>query len=463
MILTTALEIEPYLVATLIVWPETISDVARVLLPVDFYETKHSAIYGCLLGMVTAGRPVDLLTLMEGLRRDNLLDAAGGEGYLRELSCIVPASPETAEEHASIIRDRAGRRQLKAALRGCLSDIDDEGIPVQEIASRMEAAAIQAVERKREEDLRIIGAIMPEVVKNIEAQAKGEITGLRTGFPDIDRHLSGFQKSDLIVLAGQTRMGKTSLACDIATHAAVDEKKIVAFFENEMSARQIAERIFLARSKVNGQLIRTGKLPERDYPRLRIGMEEINPARLYIDGSVGLTPLQILAKCRRLQAKIGLDLVVVDVLQKIRGDGRFGGDKRKEVAAVSEGLKNMAKMLDVPVIGVSHLSRAPALRADHEPVLSDLHESGNIEQDADIVLFIYREEVYQEVAEELRGRAKAIIAKYRNGQDGFKYLHFNKDYSSFSSWSGRTDDYIPVKPEQKKPNNPVRNFYGTND
>jgi replicative DNA helicase len=300
---------------------------------------------------------------------------------------------------------------------------------------------------------------MPEVFDVMERQSHGTITGLRTGLIDLDSHLSGLQKGDLIIIGGRPRMGKTSLALDITGSVAIDQRKSVCFFSLEMAARQIVERHLFTRARVNGELLRKGKLPKTEYPRLALAAPQFNDRAMkwMIDGATMLTPLRMLSKVRRHRAKYGLDLVVIDNLQKMRPDSGQK-DKRLAIAEISEALKNTAKDLDVPVIAISHLSRGPDMRSDPRPVLSDLQESGNIEQDADIVLFVYRESEYADVPEENYGDTELIIAKYRNGSPGDILLRFNHPLSSFENHAGRRQP--PPESYKEKQSGSHGDFYG---
>lgn len=246
-------------------------------------------------------------------------------------------------------------------------------------------------------------------------------------------------------------MGKTALATDIAANVAIEQNKSVAFFELEMSGRQIIERHVYARARVNGQLLRSGRLSASEYPKLTEPATPVINSQWYIDDTVGLTPLGIRSKCLKHRYKHGLNLVVVDNIQKMKGDGKYEGNRRLEIADITNNLKNLAKDLDVPIIAISHLSRGPDMRADHEPVLSDLQESGNIEQDADIVIFLYREEVYEDVPPEKKGECKVIFSKYRNGQEGYKLLRFNEDFACFENWAGnRTEPQESYRTRQSR-------------
>jgi len=322
-----------------------------------------------------------------------------------------------------------------------------------EVAGMAESAALVGV-AGGEKTEKMIWDYMPEVFDVMERQSKGEITGVKTGLHDVDLHFSGFQRSDLIVLGGRPKMGKTSLATDIAGNIAIDQGKSVVFFSLEMAGRQIVERHLFTRAKVNGQTLRRGKLPKDQFSKIKDATSQFKGVKWMVDGATSLSPLMLLSKCRRHRMKYGLDLIVVDNIQKMKSDTRQK-DKRLEVAEVTNALKNIAKELNVPILAISHLSRGPDMRANPEPVLSDLQESGNIEQDADIVMFVYREEVYKEITPEQEGETKLIISKYRNGQDGTILLHFNKTLSSFETWAGNREI------SQSKNNQTRDDFYGS--
>jgi len=319
-----------------------------------------------------------------------------------------------------------------------------------------EAAALAGVQGGESTE-KMVWEYMPEVFAVMERQQSGEVTGLKTGLFDLDLHLSGLQKSDLIILGGRPRMGKTSLATDIAAHVALDQGKSLAFFSLEMAGRQIVERTLFTRARVNGQQLRRGKLPKDQFPRIQVATPQFKGAKWMVDGATSLSPLMLLSKCRRHRMKYGLDLIIIDNIQKMKSDFRQK-DRRLEVAEVTNALKNIAKELDVPILAISHLSRGPDMRANPEPVLSDLQESGNIEQDADIVMFVYREEVYKEVPDEKEGETKIIIAKYRNGQDGHIMLRFNKDLCSFENWGGNRQ--VPPPSDIYKNERAHKDMYG---
>lgn len=448
-------ETEATLLSALISYPDEIPDVSLVLKPRDFTRRQHEAIYAELLEMTAQGVKVDAITVLHALQASGRHQAAGGVDFLSDILAISCA-PGYSLQYARSIREYAQRRAMHFALSRALEALANPAKPLQEIAGMMEAAALEST-AGAEEGGKLIADYLPHVFRIIERQAKGEITGVKTGFADLDQHLSGLQRTDLIVLGGRPRMGKTSLATDIAGSVAIDQGKSVCFFSMEMAGWQIAERQLYTRAKINGQLLRKGKLPQREFPKLQIALPQFKGAKWNIDGSTALTPLQILAKCRRHRATHGLDLIVIDNIQKMRADSGQK-EKRLEVAEITNALKNMAKDLDVPILAISHLSRGVDMRSDQEPVLSDLQESGNIEQDADIVLFVYRESEYKDVPQDEECLTKLIIAKYRNGQAGQLTLRFNKDLSSFENFSvHRTEPPQSYKDRQSDPHG---DFYG---
>lgn len=448
------IDVETYLLSTLLWYPEEITDAALTLKPEDFTSARHGRVYAELLSMTSKGVPVDLASLAASLTASGGLAQAGGHDFLTRLTENISAGAALIPEHTRSIKEKSMRRSMKYALGAAMEALSDPAIPLVEVAGMAEAAALVGVSGGETTE-KMIWEYMPEVYAVMERQQSGKVTGLKTGLFDLDLHLSGLQKSDLIILGGRPRMGKTSLATDIAAHVALDQRKSLAFFSLEMAGRQIVERTLFTRAKVNGQLLRRGKLPKDQFPRIGVATPQFKEAKWMVDGATSLSPLMLLSKCRRHRMKYGLDLVVIDNIQKMKSDFRQK-DRRLEVAEITNALKNIAKELDVPILAISHLSRGPDMRANPEPVLSDLQESGNIEQDADIVLFVYREEVYKDVPPEQEGATKLIISKYRNGQDGHIMLQFNKDLCSFENWAGNRQ-----VPESYKDNQAHEDMYGS--
>lgn len=449
------IEVESYLLNTLLWYPEEIPEAALMVRPEDFTDTRHDLIFAEMVAMVTRGVAVDLMTLSDSLKQAGKLARVGGDDFLIGLQGDLSAGAGLVKEHARIIRDAAKRRAMRHGLTVALEALTDPTRPLGDVVGLAEAAAMAGL-GGAESTERMAWDYMPEVFAIMERQSKGEITGLKTGFFDLDLHMSGFQKSDLIVLGGRPRMGKTTLATDIAGNVAIDQGKSVVFFSMEMAGRQIVERHLFTRAKVNGQSLRKGKLPKDQYPRIQLATPQFKGAKWMIDGATSLSPLQVLSKCRRHRMRYGLDLIVIDNIQKMRSDTKEK-DKRIEVGKVTEALKNIAKDLDVPILAISHLNRGPDQRADPEPVLSDLHESGNIEQDADIVLFVYRESEYKQVEPDKEDETKLIVAKYRNGEGGVHLnLHFNRELCSFENWAGNRQA-PPPSYKDKQTQDP---FYG---
>lgn len=435
------IDAETYLLNTLISFPEEIADASLILKSSDFSQGRQAVIFEELLAMTSRGVRIDVATLAESLQTSGNLGPAGGIDFLRDVTEHISAGAALVPEHARIIREASLRKQMRRALLAALEAVEDRTCSLVEVAGLAESAALAGVQGGENTE-KMVWEYIPEVFDVMERQAKGEITGLPTGLFDVDKHLSGFQKGDLIILGGRPRMGKTSLATDIAGSVAIDQKKSVAFFSLEMAGRQIVERHLFTRAKVNGQLLRKGRLPKDQFPKLQQATPQFGKqTKWMVDGGTSLSPLQVLSKCRRQRMKYGLDLIVIDNIQKMKSDSRQK-DRRLEIAEITNALKNIAKDLDVPILAISHLNRGPDMRADPEPVLSDLQESGNIEQDADIVLFVYRESEYKKVEPDRINETKLVIAKYRNGQAGHLLLRFNHELCSFENWAGnRVEDH----------------------
>lgn len=426
------IDIEQYLIATLINSPEAIPEVSEIVSHADFTSEKNELVFQELQKMVTEGIAIDIATVSTNLIRSGSLKKVGGEDYLMDLCQILTIGPVIAIEYAKTVSAVARRREMRKGLLEALNAVNDLSVDLPKISGFAEAVARIGVSGGKKTG-KLAGEYLPEVFEIMQRQQNGEITGVATGFKKLDEHLSGLQKSDLIILGGRPRMGKTALAIDISANVAIEQGKSVIFFSMEMAARQIVERVLFTRSKINGQALRRGQLPTRDFPKLSATVPFIKKTKWYVDGQTGITPIQLFSKCKQFQSNHGLDLVVVDNIQKMKSAINFGGNKRLEIADITNSLKNFAKDLDVPILAISHLSRGPDKREDPRPVLSDLQESGNIEQDADIVMFIYREEVYKNVLDHEKGKTELILSKYRNGSEGIIPLHFNENLSSFEN------------------------------
>jgi replicative DNA helicase len=419
--------------------------VAKAIEAVDesmFYREAHRRIFRSMARLFQRGQVVDPTTVAEDLKQTDDLEQAGGLPYLAELLDAVPTAANI-DYHARIVRDRALMRRLIEASSSIIRDIYEPGErTVEELLDLAEHKVFQVAQSHERQGFVWIKKILYPTFERIEQlqAAKGGVTGVGTGFPDLDGKTGGFQKSDLIILAARPSMGKTALVISLLLHAAITQQKPVALFSLEMSKEQLVQRMLCSEALVDlGRLLR-GRLIDDDYVRLAQAAGHLNTAPIWIDDSGALTVLEMRGKARRLKAEQPeLGMIVVDYLQLMQGGSRNAENRQQEVSEISRGLKALAKELALPVVALSQLSRAPEQRADHRPQLSDLRESGSIEQDADLVMFLYRPEYYLSDVEAqekgLAGKAELIIAKQRNGPTGTVDLFFRKESTRFESFT----------------------------
>jgi replicative DNA helicase len=409
---------------------------AEHLRPDDFSLDSHRRIYGRMQELMESSRPVDMITLIEELERHKELQAIGDVGYVSGLLDGVPDRPSI-EHYVRIVRDKALLRGLIHAANAAAARAAEQSDLAEDILNETEAAIFQLSEKRIGRGFLGIQEIVKESFGSVDAllERGQRITGLATHYADLDEMTSGFQRSDLVILAARPSMGKTALAINIAENAAIEEKKIVGVFSLEMSREALLLRLLCSQARVNSHKMRTGSLWRDDMQKVVHAMEQLAHAQIFVDDSPGISVSEMRAKARRLhQSQGGLDLIVVDYLQLMSGGGKRYENRTQEVSAISRGLKALAKELNVPVLALSQLSRAPESRGgDHRPQLADLRESGSIEQDADLVMFIFREEVYKPDDPDLQGRAELIIAKQRNGPTGKVKLAFLKEATRFES------------------------------
>lgn len=411
---------------------------AEVLSADDFHADAHRRIFRAMRALSEGSRAIDFLTLGEALERGGELEAVGGHAYLITLTDGLPRSVNI-EHYARIVKDRAISRRLLAAAQSissaCLAG-SEESATILEQAERLIFAI--AEDRVRE-GLTGVGEIAAPLLERLDAMHGQEITGLRTGYADFDQITAGLQRSDLIIVAARPSMGKTAFAMNIAEHVALSLKKTVAVFSLEMSKVQLVLRMLCSVARVNAHRLRMGFLDRADIERLTLAAGRLAQAPVFIDDSAAIDVGTIRAKCRRLKSEHGLDLVVVDYLQLMSSVGKVE-NRNLEVSAMSRGLKALAKELNVPVVALSQLSRASEQRkGDHRPILSDLRESGAIEQDADVVAFVYREEMHSRDPE-AQGKAEIIIEKQRNGPRGTVHLAFLRDFTRFENLAADEPD-----------------------
>ena len=396
----------------------------------DFYYDSHKAIFEGILRLYNKNEPADMITLSDFLKKNGQLEAVGGYTYLGRLTSGAGAVSNT-EAYANIIKEKSTLRALIRAGNEIVEDGYSDEDDVESIIEKAEKTIFDITQDNQRGGLMNMETVMVDTfgVMQQRSENKGGLTGLTTGFIDLDRKTSGMQKADLVLLAARPSMGKTALMVNIATNAALKAQATVAMFSLEMSRNQLSQRILSSLSHVDLMKIISGDLTTEEWTKVIETMTYLNEMAIYIDDTAGITPLEVKAKCRRLKAEKGLDLVVIDYLQLMEVGGR-AESRQQEISAISRQLKGIAKELDVPVIALSQLSRAPEMRADHRPILSDLRESGAIEQDADIVMFLYRDEYYNPDTDK-QGLGELIIAKHRNGPTGTVELLFKGEYTKF--------------------------------
>jgi len=404
----------------------------QILRPEFFYEESHRKIFAAIQALFQKNQPVDLITVAEELRKKNQLDAAGGVSYLTHLTSQVPTAAHV-EHYAHIVKDKALTRGLIQAATQVVQRCYDPASEAKQLLDEAEKLIFDITQNQIEGKFYAVKDIIHNSMETIDQlyQRKEHITGLATGFHDFDVKTAGLQPSDLIIAAGRPSMGKSAWVSCICEHAGIILKKPVAIFSLEMSKEQLVQRMLCSHARVDAQKVRTGYLSHQDWPRLTSAAGKISEAPIYIDDTPGQSVVEIRAKARRMKMQHDIQLVVVDYLQLIRGSGSTES-RQQEISEISRSLKELARELRVPVIAVSQLSRAVESRQGNRPMLSDLRESGAIEQDADLVVFLFREEYYNPT-DENRNKAESIIAKQRNGPVGTTELVFLKEWTRFEN------------------------------
>lgn len=396
----------------------------------DFYKPAHQQIFEVIARLFDANEPIDAVTVSEGLRRDGSLDRMGGIEFLTNLIDSVP-STSNVDYYAGIVEEHSLRRRLMKVggdigiIAGNTTD------PIEEVVDRAEQSVFAIAERQVGDGLQVIDDLLgPAIERAEELQRSGsEVTGVSTGFRDLDRKLAGLHPSNLIVLAARPGMGKSALAFNIAQNVALADNT-VAIFTLEMSREEVVTRLLCSKGRIDSQRLRTGRLAEADFTKLSNAAGALYKQNIYVDDSPGLTVTEIRAKCRRLRRKPGLDLVVVDYIQLMNGSGQE--NRQQEIAMISRSLKDLARELQVPILALSQLNRGVESREDKRPRLGDLRESGAVEQDADVVMFIYRDEYYFPEKVESKGVAEVVVAKHRQGSVGKIDMTFLPEFTLFA-------------------------------
>ncbi|MBI2609096.1 MAG: replicative DNA helicase [Deltaproteobacteria bacterium] len=426
------LEAEKSVLGAILLENEALNEVADIIRSDDFYKKAHNTIYNALIELSEKGEPADLITLTENLKSKNVLDHVGGAAYLATLVENIPTASNI-KSYAKIVHEKALLRRLVSVANDIVNRGYDDSANIEDFLDYAEASLFEVTDAQSRPSFVPIKDIIKESFKTIEElhERKQSIIGVPTGFTDLDRMTSGFQKSDLIVIAGRPSMGKTSFALNILQQASMATKKPCIFFSLEMSKEQVGTRLLTSISKVDASRLRIGNLQDSDWPKLTKAAGYLAEAPIFIDDTPGIGVLEMKAKCRRLKARENIALVVVDYLQLMQGRIR-AESREREISEISRSLKALAKELQVPVIALSQLNRAVEARQDKRPMMADLRESGAIEQDSDIIMFIYRDEVYNKDSE-FKGTAEILIAKQRNGPTGMTRLAFLNQYTSFEN------------------------------
>jgi replicative DNA helicase len=434
-----ALEVERTVLGSMLIDGQAAAMALELLDESCFYMAANRHIFTCMIEMFEKNIPVDIITLADLLRKKSLLEAVGEETYLAELAESIATSANI-EYYAGILREKATLRQLISVAGEITTDCFNLEREPQEILDQAEAKIFGISEARITNKFESVAQLLPQTFEDIEGYAKGSFNGILTGFTELDEMTTGLQRGDLVIVAGRPSMGKTAFCLSLGLHSAIKGNHPTAIFSLEMSKAQLVQRMLCSEARVNMHQLRSGTLPKRDLPKLSFAAGPLSEAKLFIDDTPSITVLELRAKARRLKAQQGLQLVIIDYLQLMGSSGRIE-NRVQEISAISRALKGVAKELDVPVIALSQLSRAVEQRTgNHRPQLSDLRESGAIEQDADVVLFVYRDEVYNKEDEDARGKAEIIVGKQRNGPIGTAHLSFVKDYARFENRSDRIEE-----------------------
>ncbi|MCA1065618.1 replicative DNA helicase [Rossellomorea sp. AcN35-11] len=434
------IEAEQAVLGAIFLEPSALTTTSEILIPEDFYRHSHQKIYNVMLNLGDGGKAVDLITVTEELAAAKELEDVGGVAYLSELAASVPTAANI-EYYAKIVEEKSLLRRLIRTATDIASDGYAREDEVDSLLSEAEKNIMEVAQRKNAGAFHNIKDVLVRTYDNIETltNRKGDVTGISTGFADLDHMTAGFQRNDLIIVGARPSMGKTAFALNIAQNVAVKAKENVAIFSLEMGAEQLVMRMLCAEGNINAQNLRTGELTDEDWRKLTMAMGSLSNAGIYIDDTPGIKVGEIRSKCRRLAQEHGLGMILIDYLQLIQGSGRSGENRQQEVSEISRSLKGLARELQVPVIALSQLSRGVEQRQDKRPMMSDIRESGSIEQDADIVAFLYREDYYDKEAEN-KNIIEIIIAKQRNGPVGNVSLAFVKEYNKFVNLERRFDD-----------------------
>lgn len=425
---------ESSVIGSMMMDPEAISVAQKYLSPDDFYQKSFGLLFSAIVSLDNEGQPVDSVTIQNRLREMDAPENIATDSYLAQLVTAVPTSTNI-EYYAKIVADKSRLRTMIRTMESLTNSCYLNRESVQALMAEIEEKMFRVLQTKESQDYVPIQDVVMEEISKISAAARqnSSVTGLSTGFADLDFKTSGFQPSDLILIAARPSMGKTAFALNIGDYMAIRQHKNVAIFSLEMSKGQLVRRLFAQEANIDAQKLRNGNLASTEWDSLIAGADMIGKSGLIIDDTPGITVPEMRSKCRRYKLEQGLDIIIIDYLQLMSGSSKRSSDSRQqEISEISRSLKGLARELNVPVVALSQLSRAVEQRPDHRPVLSDLRESGAIEQDADVVMFLYREDYYKPDTER-KGIADCIIAKQRNGPLGDVELAWLPEYTKFAS------------------------------
>ncbi len=434
-------EAEQSVIGSILIDHDAVGVAAENLKPEDFYNLRHKEIFEAILDLYHEGRAVDLVTLKSQLEQRGKLEAAGDMKYLSQVATAVPNSVHI-RQYVKIVKDKALYRRFIQLGNQVLQQSFSTETPIEQLSENVEKQVFSILQNRGSQDFSHIKDVLMESFDDIEKIAAngGTVAGISTGFVDLDQKTAGLHPSDLVIVGARPAMGKTAFGLNLVQNAAVKGGKTCAVFNLEMSKKQIVNRMLACEAGVSMEHIRSGNMTDQDWEKLVEALGPLSEAPIYIDDTGGITFSEVRSKCRKLKIEHGLDLVMIDYLQLMSGSGRAGDNRQQEISEISRGLKMMARELDVPVIALSQLSRTLESRADHRPMMSDLRESGAIEQDADVIIFLYRDEYYHPDSED-KNIAEIIIGKQRNGPVGTVKLRYDGEYTRFSNLAHMPNQY----------------------
>src|ERR1700716_3344605 len=424
------LDAEMSVIGSVLLDPLSIAKVLQFLHPEDFYRENNGQIYRAALNLFALGEPIDNVTLAAQLQTMGLLDRVGGRTQLASMQSAVPTAANI-EYYARIVKEKAYKRRLISA-GGEIAGLGfNDSIEAEDAVNQAQSMVFGVADDRDQRELSKLYDLLGPAMERITLQMESGhgIVGIPSGFHDLDRMTGGFKDSDLIIVAGRPSMGKTSLALNIALHASLEGKRSIAIFSLEMSKEQLTERLLTEQAQIDAQRLHRGQLTEAEFDRVSNALGPLGEAKIFIDDTPVMDELSLQLKARQAKMRHGIDMILIDYLQLMHGRARGDDNRVQEVSSISRALKGLARELRIPVIAISQLSRAPEQRPDKRPILSDLRESGSIEQDSDVVMFLFRPEYYK--SDERPGIAEVIVAKHRNGPTGMIELKFRRDHTRF--------------------------------